>query len=122
MSCLVNFYFFLGYHFNGSHIYCVFMYVILLSNCFTSWSLMRRLHHACQLVFPPAYSGGAISSDLTCKEPEFFLPRLPGKIFLGFSIPAIHRCNMLKHSLQRRVVENQLVFERSLVLRCFLGS
>src|SRR5882724_13490398 len=32
------------------------------------------------------------------------------------------RCNMLKHSLQRREVENQLVFERSLLPRQFLGS
>src|SRR5882724_8743984 len=31
-------------------------------------------------------------------------------------------CNMLKHSLQRRVVENWLVFERSLLSRWFLGS
>src|SRR5882724_4125427 len=32
------------------------------------------------------------------------------------------RCNMLKHSLQRREVENRLVFERSLLPRRFLGS
>ena len=31
-------------------------------------------------------------------------------------------CNTLKHSLQRRVVENWPVFERSLLLRRFLGS
>src|SRR5882724_9814807 len=31
-------------------------------------------------------------------------------------------CNMLMHSLQRRVVENRLVFERSLLPRQFLGS
>ena len=31
-------------------------------------------------------------------------------------------CNMLKHSLQRRVIENQPVFERSLLPRQFLGS
>ena len=31
-------------------------------------------------------------------------------------------CNMLKCGLQRRVVENWPVFERSLLLRWFLGS
>ena len=31
-------------------------------------------------------------------------------------------CNMLMCSLQRRVVENQPVFERGLLLRWFLGS
>src|SRR5882724_11544669 len=40
--------------------------------------------------------------------------------FLGENLKI--RCNMLMCSLQRRVVENQPVFERSLLPRHFLGS
>jgi len=36
--------------------------------------------------------------------------------------PGWGRCNTLKHSLERRVVENQPVFESSLLLRWILGS
>src|SRR5882724_13617170 len=38
-------------------------------------------------------------------------------------LPAVvTSCNMLKRSLERREVENRPVFERSLLLRRFLGS